>query len=154
MIWCSFKGVIRNAREAVEANICGMTLLPDIYSNNKFTKIPNLQCCLGECKKCCYQREKMWLIEKNLKLLASNVPCLWSRWVRPNNVETNSKKNTKTKEEEQKEDEEKNTNGEKQKEKKKFKALMIEEKSGTAIDLLNAYIEDLQVMADIPVYAE
>ena len=32
------------------------------------------------------------------------------------------------------------------KKKKKFKALMIEEKTGTAIDLLNAYIEDIQVM--------
>ena len=39
----------------------------------------------------------------------------------------------------------KNANGNKQKE-KKFKALMIEEKTGTAIDLLNAYIEDIQVM--------
>ena len=80
------------------------------------------------------------------KLLASNISLSWSRWVRPNNVETNSKKNAKTKEEEQNEDGRKNTNGKKQKEKKKFKALMIEEKTGTAIDLLNAYIEDVQVM--------
>ena len=89
----------------------------------------------------------MWLIEKNVKLLASNISCSWSRWLRPNNVETNSKKNAKTKEEEQNKDEEReNTNGKKQKEKKKFKALMIEEKTGTAIDLLNAYIQDIQVM--------
>ena len=61
-------------------------------------------------------KRKMWLIEKNLKLLASNVSFSWSRWVRPNNVETNSKKYAKTKEEEQKEDEERrNTNGKKQK---------------------------------------
>ena len=89
----------------------------------------------------------MQLIEKNAKLLASNISCSWSRWVRPNNVETNSKKNAKTKEEEQNEDEErKNTNGKKQKEKKKFKALMIEQKTGTAINLLNAYIKDIQLM--------
>ena len=89
----------------------------------------------------------MWLIEKNAKLLASNITCSWSRWVRPNNVETNSKKNAKTKEEEENEDEErKNTNGKKQKENKKFEALMIKEKTGTVIDLLNAYIENLQVM--------
>ena len=48
MIRCGFKGINRNARKAVEANICGMTLLPDVYSNNKFTEIPNMQCCLGE----------------------------------------------------------------------------------------------------------
>ena len=72
------------------------------------------------------QKEKMCLIAKNMKLLASNISCSWSRWVRPNNVETNSKKNGKTKEEEQNEDDgSKNTNGKKQKEKKKFKALMI-----------------------------
>ena len=59
MIQCHFKGVNRSARKAVEASIYGMTFLADIYSNNKFTKIPNLQCCLKECKKCCYQREKM-----------------------------------------------------------------------------------------------
>ena len=77
------------------------------------------------------KKEKMQLIEKNVKLLASNITCSWSRWVRPNNAETNSKKNAKTKQEEQNEDEErKNTNGKKQKEKKKFKALMIEEKLG------------------------
>ena len=116
-------------------------------SNNKFTEIPNMQCCLGECKTYSYKREKMQLTEKNAKLLASNIICSWSRWVRPNNVETNSKKNAKTKEEEQNEDEErKNTNGKKQKEKKKFKTLMIQEKTGTMIDLLNAYIKDLQVM--------
>ena len=52
-----------------------------------------------------------------MKLLASNITCSWSRWVRPNNVETNSKKNANTKQEEQNEDEErKNTNGKKQKE--------------------------------------
>ena len=106
MIWCGFKGIHRNARKAVKASICGMTLLPDVYSNNKFTEILNLQCCLGECNKCCYQKEKMWLTEKNVKLLASNISCLWSRWVRPNNVETNSKKNAKIKEEEQNEVEE------------------------------------------------
>ena len=50
MIWCGFKGIYRNARKAVEASICGMTLLSDIYSNNKFTKIPNMKCCLGECR--------------------------------------------------------------------------------------------------------
>ena len=88
----------------------------------------------------------MWLIEKNAKLLASNVSCLWSRQVRPNNVETNSKKNAKTKEEQKEDEERKITNGKKQKGKKKFKALMIEEKTGTAIDLLSAYIEDIQVM--------
>ena len=147
MICCGFKGIHRNARKAVEASICGMTLLPDVYSNNKFTKILYLHCCLGECKKCCYQKEKMWLIEKNVKLLASNISCSWSRWVRPNNVETNSKKNANSKEEEKNKDEErKNVNGKKQKEKKKFKVLMIEEKTGTAIDLLNVYIEDIQVM--------
>ena len=58
MIRCGFKGIHRNARKAVEASICGMMLLPDVYSNNKFTEIPNLQCCLGECKKCCYKKEK------------------------------------------------------------------------------------------------
>ena len=120
MIQCGFKGVNRNVRKAVKASICGMTSLPDIYSNNKFTQIPNLQCCLGECKKCCYQREKMWLIEKNLKLLASNVSCSWFRWVRPNNDETKSKKNAKTKEEQKEDEERQNTNGKKQKEKKKF----------------------------------
>ena len=106
----------------------------------------------------------MQLTEKNAKLLASNITYSWSRWVRPNNVETNSKKNAKTKQEEQNEDEErKNTNGKKQKEKKKFKALMIEEKTGTVIDFLNAHIEDLQVMRKhhfynvwqtYPIYAE
>ena len=147
MIRCGFKGIYRNARKAVEASICGMTLLPDIYNNNKFTKIPNMKCCLGECKECCYKKQKMCLIAKNAKLLAWNISCSWSRWVRPNNVETNSKKNAKTKEEEQCEDDgRKNRNGKKQKEKEKFKALMIEEKTGTAIDLLNAYIEDIQVM--------
>ena len=61
----------------------------------------------------------MRLIEKNGKLLALNIPCSWSRWVRPNNVETNSKKYAKTKEEKQNEDEgRKNANGNKQKEKK------------------------------------
>ena len=105
MIWCGFKGIHRHARNAVEASICGMMLLPDVYSNNKFTEIPNLQCCLGKCKKCCYKKEKMRLIEKNGKLLASNISCLWFRWVRPNNVETNSKKNAKTKEEKQNKDE-------------------------------------------------
>ena len=88
----------------------------------------------------------MRLIGKNAKLLASNISCSWSRWVRHNNVETKSKKNAKTKKEQKEDEERKNTNGKKQKEKKKFKALMIEEQSGTAIDLLNAYIEDLQVM--------
>ena len=58
MIWCGFKGIHKNARKAVEASICGMMLLPNVYSNNKFTEILNLQCCLGECKKCCYQKEK------------------------------------------------------------------------------------------------
>ena len=100
MIRCCFKGINRNARKAVQASICGMTLLPDDYSNNKFTEIPNMQCCLRECKTCCYKREKMWLIDKNAKLLASNITCSWLMWVRPNNVETNSKKNAKTKEEE------------------------------------------------------
>ena len=76
MIQCGFKGINRNARKAVEASICGMTLLPDMYSNNKFTKIPNLHCCLGECKKCCYQKEKLRLIGKIAKLLASNISCL------------------------------------------------------------------------------
>ena len=119
MIWCGYKGIHRNARKAVEASICGMMLLPDVYSNNKFTEIPNLQCCLGECKKYCDKKEKMRLIEKNGKLLASNISCSWSGWVRPNNVETNSKKNAKTKEEKQKEGEgRKNANGNKQKEKK------------------------------------
>ena len=33
MIRCGFKGINRNARKAVEASICGMTLLPDVYSN-------------------------------------------------------------------------------------------------------------------------
>ena len=68
----------------------------------------------------------MQLIEKNAKLLTSDISCSWSRWIRPYNVETNSKKNAKTKEEEQNEVEgRKNTNGKQQKEKKKFKALMI-----------------------------
>ena len=58
MIWCGFKGIYRNARKAVKASICGMTLLPDIYSNDKFTKIPNMKCCLGECKECCYKKKK------------------------------------------------------------------------------------------------
>ena len=92
MIRCGFKGINRGARKAVKGSICGMTMLPDVYSNNKFTKIPYLQCCLGECQTCCYKKEKMQLIEKNAKLLASNITCYWSRWVRPNNVETNSKK--------------------------------------------------------------
>ena len=119
MIQCGFKGINRNARKAVEASICGMTLLPDMYSNNKFTEILNLQCCLGECKKCCCQKEKMRLIEKNVKLLALNISCSWSRWVRPNNVETNSKKNAKTKEEEQKEDEKRKTQMVRSKKKKR-----------------------------------
>ena len=128
MIQCGFKGIHRNARKAVKASICGMMLLPDVYSNNKFTEILDLQCCLAECKKCCYQKEKMQLIEKNVEPLASNISCLWSRWVRPNNVETNSKKIAKTKEEEQNKVEERtNTNGKKQKEKKKFKTLIIKE---------------------------
>ena len=64
----------------------------------------------------------MQLIEKNAKLLASNITCSWSRWIRPNNVETNSKKNTNTKQGEQNEDEErKNTNGKKQKEKRSLR---------------------------------
>ena len=124
LIQCGFKGIHRNARKAVEASICGMMLLPDVYSNNKFTEIPNLQCCLGECKKCCYKKVKMRLIDKNGKLLASNISCLWSRWVRPNNVETNSKKNAMTKEEKQNEDEgRKNANGNKQKKKKKIQGI-------------------------------
>ena len=78
-----------------------------------------MQCCLGECQTCCYKKEKVQLIEKNAKLLASNITCSWSRWIRPNNVETNSKKNANTKQGEQSEDEErKNTNGKKQKDKK------------------------------------
>ena len=79
---------------------------------------------------------------KKCKTSCINISCSWSRWVRPNNVETNSKKNVKTKEEHNEDDGRKNTNGKKQKEKKKFKALMIEEKTGRAIDLLNAYIEE------------
>ena len=101
------------------------------------------------------EKRKMQLIEKNVKLLASNITCSWLRWVRPNNVETNSKKNAKTNEEEQNEDEErKNTNDKKQKENKKFKALMIKEKTGTMIDLLNAYIKALQVMRKHHFYNE
>ena len=107
MIRCGFKGINRNARKAVEGSICGMTMLPDVYSNNKFTEIPNMQCCLGECQTCCYKKEKMRLIEKNAKFLTSNITCSWSRWIRPNNVETNSKKNANTKQGEQSEDEEK-----------------------------------------------
>ena len=38
MIQCGFKGINRNARKAVKASICKMMLLPDVYSNNKFTK--------------------------------------------------------------------------------------------------------------------
>ena len=42
MIRCGFKGINRNSRKAVEASTCGMTLLPDVYSNNKFSEIPNM----------------------------------------------------------------------------------------------------------------
>ena len=58
MIRCGFKGIYRNARKVVEVSISGMTLLPDIYSNNKFTKIPNMKCCLGECRVLLQKRKK------------------------------------------------------------------------------------------------
>ena len=31
MIRCGFKGTYRNSRKTVEASICGITLVPDIY---------------------------------------------------------------------------------------------------------------------------
>ena len=126
MIRCGFQCIHRNARKAVEASIFGMTLLPDIYSNNKFHQNSESALLPWRMQEVLLPNRKMWLIKKNAKLLASNISCSWSRWVRPNNVGTNSKKNAKTKEEEKNKDEErKNVNGKKQKEKKKFKALMI-----------------------------
>lgn len=131
LIRCGIKGIPKNARKAIESTLCDFRKLPDIYTNAKYTAVPKITCCLGKCSKCSHKKEKMRIIRENTQLMASKKTVTWSRWIRPKEMNdeniTLSKKNISSSE-------------------KKLKNLILVEKSGSPMDLLNEYINDLVTM--------
>ena len=128
LLRCGCKGIAKNTRKAIESSICDLSKLPDIYTNSRYTCVPTKACSFGQCKDCHHKKEKMRIIRENTKLMASNKTVTWSRWTRPTEISeenvTVSKKNSNSTEQ-------------------MLKKMILVEKSGTPMDLLNEYINDL-----------
>lgn len=119
-----FRGVGSNMREAVMDSLCGAEIIPNSGETSlEFTKMPKKSCSLRMCNECGILKEKKRLITENVNLLTSKKKIRWSQWVYTKKSAINDKR------------------------KSEQRKLIQVKYVGTAQDLLNMYISQLDSIA-------